>query len=790
MATSTNKVLSEMAQILGEINDRYKALDFADKGHIKHLNLKIQKEKINNRKLQKEKEEWTKNKPYRELEKQVNSLGGGSSKVASTMEEAKDQVVGLWKALRSGSFKSIREQALTAKEYAKHMKEVGELISKMPGVLGKAGGTLVKMGEGLEGLAGKLGGKLGVWLAVFQVLVDTAVTIDSFVKEANKNFAAIRGPDIMTADVHKQFVTFNSALYNTKKNIEDGLQPEEIGNFTAAMGQAGMNVSNLTVNADSFREYVTEAAKAHRNLGVGLNTIAGYMEVMMQRQKMGLAETKKAFREITIDAQKTGLSVEQFWNVVQNSTVSMSFYGNFIKEASHNLKTLSDTGVSSIDDVSAATNDMFQAFFKGSTSSKMGFLLIAKNAGLTLDKVKADLKARAKEYEQMSKESGMKCLIQESYRYHDLALKAEQTSEGDITTIASNLALLANKMPSYLLYAMKGAISGQDKLNLSSILNGNQLLEMENGLQNIGLSSKKTLDLIAAAPQYVVNHLVQDTKNLKKISGDQSKTVVQIKEINEDSTPEDIDKMAETLKTQLNVGPDQAKNIAKAISGSSWIKDLIISGFNSGDLSKISSSIDTLGRARDEGTKILLRNYAHPDVSESKADTLYNNTAEKIKKETFSMEEWRKIIWEGTLYGTALKTGAVQASSNVHALAETFGTPSAENAEAARKSAEDVQHAEDAAAKWRGGGGHERYASGSSYTKGGISLVGEKGPEIVSMSSGVQVFQSSQSKMINNSSSVSTSSSMNSIINVTGFKKELSWKIANDLKDLLNTVSI
>jgi phage-related tail protein len=84
------------------------------------------------------------------------------------------------------------------------------------------------------------------------------------------------------------------------------------------------------------------------------------------------------------------------------------------------------------------------------------------------------------------------------------------------------------------------------------------------------------------------------------------------------------------------------------------------------------------------------------------------------------------------------------------------------------------------------------HASGTSFAHGGMTLVGEKGPELVNMKRGAQIFDSAQTRRLapvlgstNQNQMPAPTSNKNIVVNVTATEKNLGDRIANQVRSVL-----
>ena len=150
----------------------------------------------------------------------------------------------------------------------KTMTNMFQNISKGPDLLNLMGGAAKGLGESLGGASKILGGWPMMILSAAKALWDVTLEADTFMKTANKAFANLRGPDIMTGDVERQFKEFNDQIINTAETIKTGLSADAMKGFLEAVTQAGYNVTQFQGGLTSYSDAIEVAAKASKILGV------------------------------------------------------------------------------------------------------------------------------------------------------------------------------------------------------------------------------------------------------------------------------------------------------------------------------------------------------------------------------------------------------------------------------------------------------------------------------------------------------------------------------------------
>jgi hypothetical protein len=373
----------------------------------------------------------------------------------------------------SRSPKDFADHMKGARESADKLKNGSAILGKMPGLLGVAG----KAAKGLAGVFGGITKVLAGWpgliaMAVVQ-MAKAATNIDSYIKQTNRRFAEIRGPEIMTTDLKKQFNDFNRAVFNSAKNIRDGLVPEQVYEFMSAIGTTGQRLSTLNEGFYNYRDAVHVAAKASKVFGLDLATVGGMMGKFTTDFRMSLDSMDDAFKQMSFDAEKSGLSTDRFLTAVQNASVGLSFYGTFIKTASKVMADFSKTQVMGADDAAQATQDLVQSFSKMDTKEAMALIQLTNRGQKAFKETFANLRKESakKAYElgeqavdveaqlrmPVSKEKKdelakkLEQLRTEQKKQMEISERLQSASNGDIVAMAQNIGSLSDSAPKDIL---------------------------------------------------------------------------------------------------------------------------------------------------------------------------------------------------------------------------------------------------------------------------------------------------------------------------------------------------
>jgi hypothetical protein len=257
---------------------------------------------------------------------------------------------------------NIKDTKINFKMNTGTMTTMFQNISKGPDILNMMGEASKGLGKSLGGVSKMLGGWPMLILSAAKAIYDVTVEADKFVKNANKAFASIRGPDIMTKDVNRQFKEFNDQIYSTAETIRTGLGADAMKGFLEAVSQTGYNITQFQGGLTTYSDAIEVAAKASKILGIDVVQAGQYMGILGKDYRENLGEMGKSFNLLAFDAKKSGLNTSDFWNIVQNATSSLTLYGVKIDEAGKILSTFSHNQVGGAKDAAAAAEGMLGVF--------------------------------------------------------------------------------------------------------------------------------------------------------------------------------------------------------------------------------------------------------------------------------------------------------------------------------------------------------------------------------------------------------------------------------------------
>ena len=517
--------------------------------------------------------------------KTLGKVVGQGDKVTKGLKDAKNETVDFAHKMDdvSHGFNNVKGALKgtpgSLKDTVKWAAQWGDKMKNVSGLLGKAGG-----------LIGGFAKAFGPTLMVVDAVWSTVKSLDSYVKNLNKRFAEIRGPEIMGKNVKQQMKDFNSAIFEISSNLRDGLNSKQVYEFFDAINAAGQRVTTLNQGFYTYRDAVHVAAKASKVFGMSLDATARYMAQFGTDYQMQLEDIDDAFVQVAFDAQKSGLSTDRFWTAVVNASASLSFYGKFLKEASNTMKVFTDSQVTGADEAAQVTGDLLQLFKKTSTQGNMAFAAIAKNGGANLQELFSTAAKRADEEAAQIKEKiqvmelennpeqaeALDKLRKQLVAAEQRSARATHAMTAGAVAQGQDLAMLAGETPELML----DLISGINGLNFSTTKTGEAQLAAIKGVETLTGMSEGSLRTIIMTAQAQVGMLKQGltsdkgllqgldnlSVNIKDNADKADKFIAGINELNQNSSSDTLDTMSTTMSELLGMDKGLAKTWVTAAS--------------------------------------------------------------------------------------------------------------------------------------------------------------------------------------------------------------------------------
>lgn len=557
--------------------------------------------------------------------------------------------------------------------YGLMFDKAGKSLSKMPGLMGTFGKAVKGVGVGVGKLAGALAGIPGIILMGVKALWDLGMAADTFVKDANKAFAYLRGPDIMTGDVEKQFKEFNDQIFQTGKNLETGLDVSQIRELMEATMQAGYNIQNLNKGMLTYRDAIYVASKASKTLGMVLPQVGSIMGTLMTDFRMDLQKVDEAFVQVAFDAKKSGLSTDRFWNTVQNASASLALYGVFVKDASKTMKAFTESAVGGAKESAEATENMYDIFRQESIANNATIIDMAQAGGTNFREafeeaageiaernVRIQEELRIEEAKQKPDVEQIKKLRAELYANQSKIADYMSVSKKSSVEQSAYMGALAGEAPAILMDMLKGLGQLGKQGDLSQISNQKMLVLLKAAkdrgvsettvrmlIGNAKATRKKMEALVSLSATHFKNVEGLDEKNRKKLSDSIRKVI--------NTSGEDQIEATDELKTNLmnilgindyqaGIYADMVKLDKKAANN---LTDLINGDKKSlKELQKIAVSQKTV-------QEMTAHNFEKEYKTQEEMAEAADKTFKSIVDETLSYEDMKKIATDEIKWRTS-----------------------------------------------------------------------------------------------------------------------------------------
>ena len=523
--------------------------------------------------------EWKAQKiEIKEIQKDIDKIVDG-------LEGAKLAAMSFGEAMeKSGpSFvqKMIGKQKGVSKEiggWGAMFDKTGTSMGKMPGLLKLTGGAAKGLGKTLGGVSKMFAGWPGLILMAVKKLWDVGMEADQFVKDSNKAFARLRGPDI-TSDVKSQFKEFNDQIFKTGDNLRTGMDVSQIRGLLESMVSAGMNITVLNKGLMGYRDAIYVASKASKTLGMELPMVGSAISKMFTDLRMNLDDVDKAFVQVGFDAKKSGLSTDRFWGAVMNATAHLALYGVVMSSASKTMKRFTEDMVGGADDAEEAVGDMYDVFKKGSLENQAAILDMVKHT-------KGGTKEINEAFKELAGEKGTRALelkgkitllesqdqtpkVVEELKKSRAELYAAQSQQQEAldsigknsVTQAAQMGMLANKTPELLMRAVQGMTGVKDMTQIT----GDRMWVAIKAAAQMGVS-EKTVRMLVRTSQVTEKRLedLASTSDglLSKIAGnaDIQTGIQKVLNSKDDEQIVAADQLAKLIQKQTGMTLDKAQD--------------------------------------------------------------------------------------------------------------------------------------------------------------------------------------------------------------------------------------
>jgi len=578
-----------------------------------------------------------------------------------------------------GSPKQLQEQAKRAGDVGLEFKRWGKHFAETKAMGGALGGMFKSLGGTIGGISKLLGGWPGLIAMAAVKLVDAVMKIDKFVKDANKAFAMVRGPDIMTGKegVAKQFREFNDQIFNIRENLKVGLNVDQIREFMLSVSQAGLQVQSFNNGINDYRDAIEIAARASRVMAIELPQVGAMMGELVTNFRMDLDEIDRSFVQVTFDAKKSGLTTDRFWGAIQNASAGLAYYGKFLNAASRSMKSLTESQVVGADQATTATQEMFQLFKKNSYGTNAAIIALSKKHGVNFNKIikenitKAEAEIKKLEGQiEVNLKSGAS--EEELTKLRKQMAVAETGRSRDMAILNKNAVVQATDMARYsdqapgILMDLIMAVTGAGDVDK---LTGEKLIIAIETLQKLGVSEETTRVLITqqqASNKYLQNIFTGSDgfyTKLMKIGEKEAKDLVAgFNTLNKNMTEDDLAKairsQAKLLEKTYGIDSGMAQSVALSAASDKTMNSqlqAIITETANGNMGEeeARSQLGNLLKQQKVGEKYTRLGYKVNEIGEEERKAAADKAFDEIVNQTLSLEEMKKIAEDGVKWNLA-----------------------------------------------------------------------------------------------------------------------------------------
>lgn len=300
---------------------------------------------------------------------EVSGMRGGK------LHKGAEVVTGMGSSLAGAGKSLFRGDQRGLSSAADQMSALGRASKGMGGVLGGIGKGLGALGDGLAAL-GKLNWVFALIGAV-RAMISAVNELDKFMKALNQTFLELAGPSVGIGNVKDEMKRFNNEVFNLGRNVKLGLKGEEIQGLFKAMSGSGMSLQGVMKRVGSYGEAIEKARTMSLQFGVSFDKMGGDMTSQMIDLNSSLDDVAKNFNKLAFDASKAGISSDKFYQAVEASAMSLSFYGNNIKYVSGLLGDFYKTGNLAFKDAAKVTDTFATAFENMDENARRKFITLA-----------------------------------------------------------------------------------------------------------------------------------------------------------------------------------------------------------------------------------------------------------------------------------------------------------------------------------------------------------------------------------------------------------------------------
>jgi hypothetical protein len=352
--------------------------------------------------------------------------------------------------------KSTKERLAAAKELVQSNEDWKNLKTTMLGT-GKASKGLAGT-VNLLGMAFQTLGKMN-WIALIisaVVAVGKAVNeMDKFIKQYNQSFSKMYGPTVAIKNVRGSMKDFTDAVFDMNRNLKYGLKSEEIMGLFDALSAGGLSLGGVGQRVKGgYNEVIEQSLRMSKDFGVSMEEMGGMISEQMMDLRSSLGDVSDKMRTLAYDASVAGVKSTKFYEAAMAAASGLSFYGNYIDNASARLRDFVKSGSMGLKDAAKETQALTDTFKNMTFEQRVATIQMAGGAGKWRKMFEEKSKAAAGEEQLLKDEvAAMKekaASITDSAKkeqaYKDIAAKEDAINAKQKVKIMTAMYAKANEM--------------------------------------------------------------------------------------------------------------------------------------------------------------------------------------------------------------------------------------------------------------------------------------------------------------------------------------------------------
>jgi hypothetical protein len=577
---------------------------------------------------------------------------------------------------RGGGIKGFLESAKAIGDVAKKNKVLTQEMKAMGGGAAKAAGTFGMLGTAMESL-----GRIG-WIGL---IISSVAAIAKAVNAANKlitglnvSYTQMQGPTVAIKGVKDSMRVFTDALYNMQRNLDVGLNAEEVTGLFKAMAGGGMSLQGVGKRiTGGYGEAVRTAADLSKDFGVDVSEMGGMIADQMINMNSSLKEVGDSFQTLSYDATIAGISSQKFYEATMAASDSLSYYGNYLKSSSALLKTFSQAGAMGFKEASKQAQS-FMTLFEGMDATKrMGLITVAGE-----DKVRALLKERSetagkeeqaaqddinklKEQAAVTVDAQAKAEVmrqigakeEERATKQRIRLATEAGAKGDIMAMQAALPYIADKSADLIQSALKSM--KLDLFNPNDILAASKSIEQLTGLSSTAITEFATTMQVSLENAEKARDAIRDGLSAAKEGTAESLDKILSKYTDKIASGEAID--LSTVKEDLDAFVKAGNSIG--MSTEQFVKNFETNAYLVSDAVRAAAGKTVL--TKDDVKLAVGKNISKlPVFKMNEKDA--KRRREEIRNQTMSYEKMLGITAESAKYMAAIAAGDIPGADAVN----------------------------------------------------------------------------------------------------------------------------